>query len=172
MRQLKFNLSQLIDQLNQIHKNKYDYSLVDWQGGGNRIEIICSIHGSFWQRPHNHISHKQGCPKCKYSVSNKEEKWLDLMNIDKINRQKYFKIGKNKIIADGYDPSSNTIYLFHGDYWHGNPDLYDRNKLNKNTNKTFGELYDKTKMIEKLILDEGYNLVVIWENEYNRLGVI
>lgn len=29
-----------------------------------------------------------------------------------------FRIKQNKYIVDGYDPLTNTIYEFHGDYWH------------------------------------------------------
>jgi hypothetical protein len=37
----------------------------------------------------------------------------------------HFK-GKNIYLSlslDGFDPRTNTIYEFYGDYWHGNPDI-------------------------------------------------
>lgn len=49
-----------------IHGNKYDYSKVVYKPGYTKIEIICSIHGSFYQVTYNHLSNKQGCPLCKH----------------------------------------------------------------------------------------------------------
>ena len=46
-----------------IHNNKYDYSLVCYQGSAVKVTIICPIHGEFTQKPNNHLN-GQGCPKC------------------------------------------------------------------------------------------------------------
>lgn len=47
------------------HGNKYDYSRVEYKGTEVPVEIICPIHGSFWQRLHAHSgSQKRGCPEC------------------------------------------------------------------------------------------------------------
>ena len=32
-----------------------------------------------------------------------------------------YKIPNTRLKADGYCKETNTIYEFHGDYWHGNP---------------------------------------------------
>lgn len=49
-----------------FHNNKYDYSKVDYVNSKIKVEIICPIHGSFFQQP---IEHKKyGCRKCSYSV--------------------------------------------------------------------------------------------------------
>ena len=72
--------------------------------------------------------------------------------------------------VDGYCKETNTAYEFHGDYWHGNPQLYDSNTINDRTNCTFGELHQKTLEREKFIRDSGYNLVVIWESEFDQLS--
>jgi hypothetical protein len=48
----------------KIHGEKYDYSLVEYHGDKIKIKIVCPEHGMFEQRPTNHISGKQGCPKC------------------------------------------------------------------------------------------------------------
>jgi hypothetical protein len=48
-----------------IHGDKYNYSNTKWEkSSDNKIEIICPLHGSFWQTPHNHIVNRQGCPIC------------------------------------------------------------------------------------------------------------
>lgn len=62
------------------------------------------------------------------------------------------------------------MYEFHGDFWHGNPVIYSPNKINKKNSISFGELYNRTKKREQLIKNSGYNLVVIWEDEWNKLN--
>ena len=47
----------------KIHKNKYDYSKVDYKNNLKKIKIICVTHGEFEQIPKNHLK-GQGCPKC------------------------------------------------------------------------------------------------------------
>lgn len=79
------------------------------------------------------------------------------------------KNGKSTTISfDGYCKKTNTVYEFHGDYWHGNPKKYDPNKRNEVAGKTFGELYKKTKARERYIKSQGYTLVVMWESEYDK----
>lgn len=49
---------------NAIHKNKYSYKKVEYKNNRSKVEIICPIHGSFFQNPHDHLN-GCGCPKCK-----------------------------------------------------------------------------------------------------------
>ena len=49
---------------NKVHKDKYDYSKVEYLGTHTKVCIICPEHGEFWQRPHDHIK-GCGCSKCK-----------------------------------------------------------------------------------------------------------
>jgi len=53
-----------------------------------------------------------------------------------------------------------------GDYWHGNPNIYDQNKKNRNVKKTFGQLFDET--IERLgfFRAAGYSLNIVWESDF------
>lgn len=53
----------IIERFNSIHGNKYDYSLVDYNGLQEKIKIICKEHGIFEQTPTNHLK-KKGCMKC------------------------------------------------------------------------------------------------------------
>lgn len=47
----------------QIHGQKYDYSLVKYEGINQKVKILCSIHGQFEQSPSMHIN-GYGCPLC------------------------------------------------------------------------------------------------------------
>lgn len=56
--------SEFIEKAKAVHGDKYDYSKVEYVNKDTKVCIICPIHGEFWQRPHNHVSGKQGCPHC------------------------------------------------------------------------------------------------------------
>jgi hypothetical protein len=53
--------------------------------------------------------------------------------------------------VDGYDPITNTIYEFYGDFWHGNPKIYNLNDINLATKQSFKCLYKYTMKREELI---------------------
>lgn len=63
----KYSNNDVITLFKQEHNNLYDYSKVDYINMNTKIEIICSKHGSFFQKPKDHIHRKHGCPKCGYS---------------------------------------------------------------------------------------------------------
>jgi len=60
---VKFNLLEFIDKANQIHNNKYDYSMVEYSNNRKHITIICKTHGEFIQKPFVHLL-RHGCPSC------------------------------------------------------------------------------------------------------------
>ena len=78
-----------------------------------------------------------------------------------------YKIPGTRYSADGYCEETNTIYEFHRDYWHGNPSKYASNIWNSKTKCTMGELYERTIVGEAKLRELGYNVVVIWESEWN-----
>ena len=55
----------LNEKAKNVHKDKFDYSLVIYKTARDYVTIICSIHGEFKQTPNNHLNGK-GCPICKY----------------------------------------------------------------------------------------------------------
>lgn len=166
----KISQSAFIENANKIHNNRYDYSLVKYINSTTKVDIICTEHGVFNQTPSNHIRNR-GCLYCAretiVKISKGETEWLDLLNIpnDKNHRQVAL-IPNSKSTVDGYDPKTKTVYEFNGDYWHGNPDVFDHNELNKTTNKTFGELYEQTLHKEQTLKDHGYNVITMWENDW------
>jgi len=72
-------------------------------------------------------------------------------------------------IVDGYDPDTKTIYEFNGDFWHGNPDIFNSYDYNNVSKKQFGELYENTLKRERELIKKGYNVISIWENDFNEL---
>jgi G:T-mismatch repair DNA endonuclease (very short patch repair protein) len=91
------------------------------------------------------------------------------INIQHAENGGEYIISNSKYKADGYCKETNTIIEFHGDFWHGNPKIYNTNQINQVNKKTFGELYNKTIKKEDFIKEQGYNLVVIWERDFDNL---
>ena len=60
----KTGRDEFIRRARAVHGNRYDYSRVVYKRTNEKVEIICPVHGSFWQTPHCHILSKQNCPKC------------------------------------------------------------------------------------------------------------
>jgi len=56
-------LNRFIERANKVHKGRYDYSRVELQNVESKIEIVCPDHGSFFQRPANHLK-GCGCARC------------------------------------------------------------------------------------------------------------
>lgn len=62
---MKYTTEEFIKKAVSIHGDKYNYSRVRYINSSTKVEIICPIHGSFWQTPNMHIGcHKRGCPSC------------------------------------------------------------------------------------------------------------
>ena len=59
----RWTTEEFINKAREVHGDKYDYSKVDYINCDIKVVIICSEHGEFLQRPHEHIK-GQGCPKC------------------------------------------------------------------------------------------------------------
>ncbi len=88
------------------------------------------------------------------------------INIQHAKNKGEYNIPETKFKADGYGESINTIFEFNGDFWHGNPDLYDKTDINPIVGLTYGELYEKTLLKSNIIKDKGYKLIQIWENDW------
>lgn len=156
------NKEEFIKRIQSIHGDKYDFTLVKYINNRTVVELICKIHGSFWITPNNLINNKNGCSLCNHAqqTSTVELEWLNSLLVP----IRSYKIDSFKV--DGYNPATNTIYEFLGDYWHGNLTIYDSNDINKSNKQTYGELYKKTFERFDLLKQKGYNIVYIWESDF------
>lgn len=148
---------------------KYDYSNSIYIDYYKKIKITCLEHGEFITTPHTLICGKHGCRSCgliNSSRSKSSDRWLKQFKNENIINEYYIK--KLKIFVDGYDPFTNTIYEFDGDYWHGNPKIYDQNDFNNRCKKTFGELYQSTLKRQENIKNLGYNFISIWASDFKQ----
>lgn len=56
------DINTFIEEATKNHGDKYDYSKSIYINCKTLLEIICKIHGSFWQSPLNHL--RYGCAQC------------------------------------------------------------------------------------------------------------
>lgn len=150
------------------HGKLYDYSKSEYKSLTDPIKIICHEHGLFLQKPREHFR-GSGCQLCaETSISVVGYEWLQSLNKKNILPEYRINFDNKWYFVDGYDPTTNTVYEFYGDYWHGNPKTTDHNATNQQASKTFGELYRNTMIREANIKSLGYNYISIWESEYVR----
>lgn len=82
------------------HGNRYDYSLVGYEGSHTKIKIICQKHGIFEQQPTSHLMGSD-CPKCMNNVLSTLEEFLK--KIKQIHKDRYdyslvrYETSKDKI---------------------------------------------------------------------------
>lgn len=165
----KSNTEEFIRKATLLHGDKYDYSLVEYDRAWIKVKIICKYDNNiFYQTPNSHLS-GHGCPLCSNFISQKEKLWLDIIGIpdDKEHRQVFVTIGNISFNVDGYNPKTNTVYEFNGDFWHGNPASFNSKKLNPKLKVPYGTLYYETIKKETLLKENGYTVISIWEADFD-----
>ena len=93
----------------------------------------------------------------------------EFLNDLNLNLLRQHKIQNFKV--DGYEPNTNTVYEFLGDYWHGNLRFLNPEDLNLNTKETFLNLNTQTFKRFNKLLSLGYNIKYIWESDYSKYGI-
>lgn len=142
----------------KIHGDKYDYSKVIYTGISNKVEIICSKHGSFFQEPNVHINMKCNCPEC--NVSKGEEQiaiFLNQNNIEYIY-QYQVKIKNSYHYYDFYLPKHNTLIEYNG-LQHYKPVAFFGGK------KGFEYLKQRDEIKKQYCLDNNINLFILSYND-------
>jgi len=186
---LRDNRESFIRKAKDVHGELYDYTRVEdvWSDLDNnrnttvpaktKVTIICKQHGPFYKTPSKHLwrSTNGGCNLCNPSGYSKISiQWLEFMkgyyNIDikhaENGGEHVIKLDDKKYFCDGYVTETNTIFEFNGDFWHGNPKVFERTNINKVTNKSFGELYDHTMKKKQILQSKGYKYIDVWERDW------
>ena len=147
-----------------------------YTGFRSQLRMTCDYGHEWSTTPDNILNGKAGCPLCATSKSFSHMAIAWLQSLERTtgtaiqhrgNSPCEYTLPGTRYSVDGYAAETNTVYEFHGNYWHGNPRVHNHNDVNERTGKTFGELYTQTKQREQAILDLGYNLVVMWEDEFH-----
>lgn len=164
----RMTIDGFLEKAQNVHGNKYDYSLVSYQSYNDKVVIICRKHGEFNQRPSIHLT-GAGCPKCSKIISKLEIEWLDYIGVPEEYRQQKRKINGKLYKMYACIDDTKTVYEFYGDFWHGNPGIFDPNDENGANHKLFRDLYEKTISKEEELKSHGYNIVSIWENDWKQI---
>lgn len=162
------NNDDFIEKVKNVHGNLYNYKLVNYRGAHIKIIIICIKHGEFEQEPSVHIK-GHGCPRCVSTISKIEIKWLDYINLPNEFRHKTIRFNNKYYLVDGFNHNTNVVYEFYGDYWHGNPRIYNAESIHPVSKISYGKLYEKTLQRENIIRLAGYNIISIWEYDFKKL---
>jgi hypothetical protein len=121
-----------------------------YKGGGKKLEIICSIHDSFWQTPGNHLM-GHGCPGCARIMSQPEhdlKTFVESLGVKVIQRDRAVLEGKE---LDLYLPDHGLALEYCGLRWHS---------------EEFGK--SKNAHLDKHLACEraGIRLITIFEDEW------
>jgi very-short-patch-repair endonuclease/ribosomal protein L36 len=121
----KLNTDNFISKSNEVHNNKFDYSLVNYKNNNTKVEIICPKHGSFKQRAGDHMR-GVGCPGCNSSKGEiKVKNFLNKNNIEYMPQYKFKDCKDKKTLPfDFYLPKLNVCIEYDGSQ-HFNPYGWD-----------------------------------------------
>lgn len=165
----KTALKKYITNSKKVHNNAYEY-LEHTYTDELKITAVCPTHGEWVVNIDNHSRGGHKCPGCNKPGKKSKvcDQWLDSLGVPKEFREFRLKIDGRTITADAYDRDTNTVYEFWGDFWHGNPSLFDGDAIHPHKGCTFNKLYQQTLDKISLIESAGYTLVQIWENEWSQ----
>ena len=144
-----------------------------------KIPVRCVVDQShnWWVSINNLINNKTGCPDCSITGYSKAEiEWIEFVMITEGIYIQHAKNGGQVSICgrqvDGMCYETNSVYQFHGDYWHGNPARFDQNKIHpkyKEKELTYGDKYKETLIKDQELRDQGYNVIIMWESEWKEI---
>jgi hypothetical protein len=110
-----YNNEIFIKKANNIHNNKYDYSLVSYKGSGKEVIIICPEHGQFLQKPVKHLL-GHGCKKCNNNKRWEKQKLTQEQFIAKANSVHYNKYNYSLTKYNKSDEKIIIICPIHGEF--------------------------------------------------------
>lgn len=145
-----------IQKMTKLKGDRYDYSKVIYRGTHKPVEIICRIHGPFWQTPSSHKG-KQGCgcPQCAESKSERKiANWLEENSIEFQREVNITAFNKRKRF-DFYIPSMK-LYIEYDGPLHYRPVNY-----NERGYKRLKEQQERDKLRNQWCTDNKVNLVII-----------
>lgn len=132
------SMEDVLKEARRVHGDKYDYSKAVYIGCDEKMEIVCPIHGPFWQVTYNHMR-GCGCPACaSEKVSSQAEVEIAAF-VKTLVGEENVKCNTRSVIPpyelDMYIPSMSVAIEYNGLYWHsvkqGKDKNYHLNKLRR-----------------------------------------
>jgi len=84
----RLNTDIFVKRSQEIHGDKYDYSLTNYVSAHKKVKIICKQHGVFEQKAWNHL-HNDGCPICYGTKKYTKEEFIEKSNKTHLNKYDY-----------------------------------------------------------------------------------
>ena len=158
----RFTKEQFIEKATEIHKDKYDYSLVEYKNIDTEVIIICKTHGEFKQTPYIHINLNGGCKKCSTKRNSDKQRFTKEQFIEKakITHRDTYDYSKVDYVSD----STKVIIICkkHGEFKQSPNNHYKKKGCPNCSNK-------KSENLCREILEEytGLNFPTIRPNFLN-----
>jgi len=172
-----------IDLLLPLYQDNFVWESLTKIPKKDKLKITCVKHGEFEQWTTS-LKKGIGCPECvrekekarkqiqakdnfiksgaylkgRSNISNAETEWLNELEVP----LRQYLLEETGQTVDGFDKLTNTVYLYHGKYWHGCPETYSPDEIHPSIRISMRQLYMQTLEYEQKIKDAGYNLVVKW----------
>ena len=111
----KLTQEKFTERAKSVHNDKYSYKNVVYTDYNSKVEILCPLHGTFFQSPHMHLQ-GQGCPKC--AVDNRPQNKAKTINsfiqdAIKVHNNKY---NYSKVNYINNKTKVKIICPIHGDF--------------------------------------------------------
>jgi len=107
--------TRFINEAQKKHKNKYDYTKVDFVDSTKKVIIICKEHGEFLQTPQKHIS-GQKCNKCSIEIVSNKNRLTKKEFIEKAIAKHGNKFKYSKVKYINNYTSVVIICAYHGEF--------------------------------------------------------
>ncbi len=158
---IKYTLEEFIEECKLFHKDRYDYSIVDYQGCDKRINVICRTHGVFSTLAGEHLRIGGNCRKCTMVTFEEFKERANKIHRDKFSYEKSIYINTNTKV--------NITCPKHGDFMQV-PALHVRGHGCPKCNSSKGEQlifnllnqnsidFKQQKTFEGLMSESGYFL--------------
>lgn len=103
--------------------------------------------------------------KLKYAPISKAEKEVKSI-FENLGYKIIPQFGIDSLKYDIFLVDFNTLIEYNGDYWHCNPNKYEKDYFNKKKSMFAQELWEQDKKKRELAEKKGYKLFTIWESDY------
>jgi len=111
------SLEDFILSAQKVHGTRYDYSKVDYKNNKEKVEIVCSVHGSFFQLPQNHVLHRCGCSKCSFKEIGDTRRMSQEEFVSRATTTHDGKYNYSKVEYKGNSTKIEIICPEHGSFW-------------------------------------------------------
>lgn len=111
----KLTTEEFIKRAKAVHGDNYSYSRVRYVNSDTKIEIICKLHGAFWQDPTSHTQ-GAGCRKC-YNLTISKRAITTQEFIDRAKRMHGNKYDYSRVAYASNRGKVEIVCKRHGSFW-------------------------------------------------------